>query len=131
MQNVEYVPERGRFVSGNEVKAGDEVLKAKKFMIATGAKAKVVPVRGIDGVDYLTNEEALSLKELPESMIVVGGRALGLEFAQMYSHFGTKVTVLQRNERILPEHEPEISDALTARRRYRHTDRSKPQGSGS
>ncbi len=48
-------------------------------------------------------------------MIVVGGRALGLEFAQMYAHFGTKVTVLQRSDRILPEHEPEISTSL---RRY-------------
>jgi mercuric reductase len=45
-------------------------------------------------------------------MIVVGGRALGLEFAQMYAHFGTEVTLLQRSSRILPEHEPEISDAL-------------------
>ncbi|MDV3277159.1 MAG: mercury(II) reductase [Nitrososphaerales archaeon] len=112
LHNVEYVAERGCFVSGNEVKAGDKTLRAKKFLIATGAKAKVVPVKGTEGVDYLTNEEALSLKELPESMVVVGGRALGLEFAQMYSHFGTKVTILQRSERILPEHEPEISCAL-------------------
>ncbi|MDE1852527.1 MAG: mercury(II) reductase [Thaumarchaeota archaeon] len=113
LPNVEYVPERGRFVSENEVKAGDQVLKAKRFLIATGAKAKPAPVKGAEGVEYLTNEEALSLKELPGSMIVVGGRALGLEFAQMYSHFGTEVTVLQRSERILPESEPEISDALT------------------
>jgi mercuric reductase len=112
LQNVEYVPEKGRFVSESEVKAGERTLKGKNFLIATGAKARVVAVKGVEGVNYLTNEEALSLKELPESMIVVGGRALGLEFAQMYSHFGTKVTVLQRSKRILPEHEPEISDAL-------------------
>jgi mercuric reductase len=60
----------------------------------------------------LTNEEALSLKKLPKSMCVIGGRSLGLEFAQMYSHFGTKVTVLQRSDRILPEEEPEISELL-------------------
>jgi len=66
----------------------------------------------LEKIDYLTNEEALSLKELPQSMCVVGGRALGLEFAQMYAHFGTKVIVLQRSERILPEDEPEISEAL-------------------
>jgi len=63
-------------------------------------------------VDYLTNVSALSLKELPESIIVIGGRALGLEFAQMFAHFGTKVTVLQRSDRIIPEEEPEISYAL-------------------
>jgi len=63
----------------------------------------------------LTNVEALSLRNKPSSMIVLGGRALGLEFAQMYFHMGTKVTVLQRSDRIIPEEEPEISEAL---RRY-------------
>jgi mercuric reductase len=113
LRNVEYIPERGRFVSKDEVRAGDKTITAKKFLIAAGAKAKAIPVKGIEDLDYLTNEEALNLKELPDSLIVVGGRALGLEFAQMYSHFGTKVTVLQRSDRILPEGEPEISDALT------------------
>ena len=112
LQNVEYIPELGRFVSRNEVKAGDRTLIGKKFIIATGARAKIPSVKGADKVAFLTNEGALSLKELPDSMIVVGGRALGLEFAQMYAHFGTKVTVLQRSDRILPDHEPEISQAL-------------------
>ncbi len=110
--NVEYIPELGHFVSRNEIKAGKRTFVGKKFVIATGARAKIVNVKGIENVSYLTNEEALSLEELPESMIVVGGRAVGLEFAQMYAHFGTKVTVLQRSSRILPEHEPEISQAL-------------------
>ncbi len=110
--NVEHVRGRGRFVSQNEVTAGETRLKGKRFVIATGARTRVAPVDGIEGLSYLTNEEALSLNQLPESMIVVGGRALGLEFAQMYSHFGTEVTLLQRSSRILPEHEPEISDAL-------------------
>ncbi|MGH9954029.1 MAG: FAD-dependent oxidoreductase, partial [Nitrososphaeraceae archaeon] len=57
--------------------------------------------------------EALSLEKKPSSMIVIGGRALGLEFAQMYSRFGTKVTLLQRSNTIIPEHEPEVSSALT------------------
>jgi mercuric reductase len=52
------------------------------------------------------------MNERPSSMIVVGGRALGLEFAQMYARFGTKVTLLQRSGRIIPEHEPEIADGL-------------------
>ena len=112
LRNVEYILGRGRFVSKNEVKVGGEVIVAKKFLIAVGAKAKAFHVKGIEDVDYLTNEEALSLKKLPDSLIVVGGRALGLEFAQMYSHFGTKVTVLQRSDKILPEGEPEISFAL-------------------
>lgn len=112
LENVEYVKGKGYFISRSEVKAGDSTLKGDRFVIATGVRARIIPIRGVETVDYLTNEEALSLKELPASMIVTGGRALGLEFAQMYAHFGTKVVVLQRSDRILPEHEPEISEAL-------------------
>ncbi len=87
-------------------------LESDKFIIATGSSPYIPSFRGIEKVDYLTNVEALSLKEKPSSMIVIGGRALGLEFAQMYSRFGIKVTLLQRSERIIPEHEPEISTTL-------------------
>ncbi len=113
LKNVTYHPVQGQFISRNEVKAGRETLQAEKVLIATGARASIPPIKGIDEADYLTNEEALSLEELPGSLCVIGGRALGLEFAQMYADFGTKVTVLQRSDRILPEDEPEISDALT------------------
>lgn len=115
LHNVEHISGEGSFVSRDEVKVGRRTIKAKKFLIATGARASVPRVKGIETVGYLTNEEALDLHELPKSMIVVGGRALGLEFAQMYAHFGTKVTLLQRSDRILPDHEPEISTEL---RRY-------------
>ncbi len=114
LEEVTYYPAKGRFVSRNEVRAGDETLQAEKLLVATGARASIPSIEGIDGVDYLTNEEALSLSELPGSMCVIGGRALGLEFAQMYAQFGTKVTLLQRSKRILPEDEPEVSEALTS-----------------
>lgn len=113
LKNVTFYPARGKFVSRNEAKAGNQTLHAEKFLVATGARASIPRLEGIDKIDYLTNEQALSLRELPRSLCIIGGRALGLEFAQMYAHFGTKVTVLQRGERILPEDEPEISDALT------------------
>jgi len=103
---------KGAFISKNEVKVNNEVLRAEKFLIATGSSSHNIQLRGMDKVDYLTNVEALNLKHIPKSMIVIGGRALALEFAQIYAHFGTQVTVLQRSSRILPEDEPEISDEL-------------------
>jgi mercuric reductase len=112
LDHIEYIPGMGRFVSSKEVRVKGRIIRGDKFVIATGARAKIISVKGVEKVDYLTNEEALSLSELPDSMIVIGGRALGLEFAQMYAHFGTTVTVLQRSGGILPEEEPEISDAL-------------------
>jgi len=113
LPNAVFMEGKGVFTSKNEVKIGNEVLRTDKFLIATGSSPNVIRLKGIDKVDYLTNVEALSLKQLPESMIIIGGRALALEFAQMYTHFGTKVTILQRSPRILPEDEPEISEELT------------------
>jgi mercuric reductase len=112
LEHVTYYHGKARFLSRNEISVNNETLRAEKFVIATGARASVLPVRGIDEIDYLTNEEALDLRTLPKSMCVIGGRVLGLEFAQMYAQFGTKVTVLQRSDRILPDDEPEISEAL-------------------
>lgn len=112
LENVTYFAGRGKFISKNEIKVGNKILKGEKFLIAVGARASIIPVEGLEKVDYLTNEEALSLKKLPKSLCVIGGRALGLEFAQMYAHFGSNVTILQRSDRILPEDEPEISEAL-------------------
>ncbi len=100
------------FVSKDEVKVNGRILRSDKFIIATGSSPGILSIEGIDRVDYLTNVEAMELSELPESMVVLGGRALGLEFAQMFAHFGTKVTVLQRSQRIIPEEESIISDYL-------------------
>jgi len=112
LENVTYIEGKGKFVSKNAVEINGKKIDGNKFIVAVGARSNVIPVKGLEGIDYLTNEEALDLKELPESLCVIGGRALGLEFAQMYAHFGTKVTVLQRSEKIIPEEEPEISDLL-------------------
>ncbi|MFV2040993.1 MAG: mercury(II) reductase, partial [Candidatus Hydrothermarchaeales archaeon] len=112
LENVTYVEGKGSFISKNVVEVDGEKINGKKFLVAVGARSNIIPVSGLDEMDYLTNEEALSLKELPESLCVVGGRTLGLEFAQMFAHFGTNVTILQRSERILPDAEPEISQLL-------------------
>jgi mercuric reductase len=103
---------KARFVSKTRVKIDGINVDGRKFIVASGSSPRIPQIPGIDRVDYLTNVEVLSLKDRPDSMVIVGGRALGLEFAQMYAHMGTKVTLLQRNKRILPEEEPAISDAL-------------------
>ena len=112
LKNVAYINGKGSFISKNQVKVESEILEGKKFLIAVGAKTFIPQIKGIDSIDYLTNEEALSLKAPPKSLCILGAGTLSLEFAQLYSHFGTKVTVLQRGERILSNAEPEISDNL-------------------
>jgi len=110
--NVDYIAGHAKFKSNNEIEINGVVISAKNILIATGSSSIVLPIQGTNDVDYLTNIEALDLDTKPESMIVIGGRALGLEFAQMFSRFGTKVTILQRNKRLIPNEEPEISDSL-------------------
>ncbi|MEM3576003.1 MAG: mercury(II) reductase [Thermoproteota archaeon] len=112
LENVTYYNGFAKFASNKEVKIGKDTIYGKKFIIATGTRPNIPVIKGINNIDYLTNEEALSLKEIPRSLCVVGGRALGLEFAQMFSNFGSKVVVIQRSNRIPPTYEPEISDEL-------------------
>jgi mercuric reductase len=113
LENIKLIKGSASFLSPNKIKVNNtKTLEAKKFIVATGSSASIPStIKGINNIEYLTNIEALSLDRKPSSMIIIGGRALGLEFAQMYSRFGTKVTLLQRNDTI-PEHEPEISFGL-------------------
>lgn len=110
--DIRFIKGRAEFLSDREIKVGKDILRAEKFIIATGASPSILPINGLDRVEYLTSTEALNLKKLPKSMIILGGRFVALEFAQMYSHFGTKVTVLQRSSKIIPDEEDEISVAL-------------------
>ncbi len=113
MENVTYINSIGKFIDADSIKAGTREIKSKYALIATGARSAVPQIKGIEKVSYLTNEDALSMEKLPKSLIVVGGRALGLEFAQLFAKFGVKVTLLQRSENIIPNWEPEISSHLT------------------
>lgn len=112
LEHVNLIEASASFVSQKKVKVDGRLFEANKFIIATGSSSYTPRFKGIENVQYLTNNEALALKEKPSSMIVIGGRVLGLEFAQMYARFGTKVTVLQRSDRIIPDYEPEISQGL-------------------
>jgi len=112
MPNVTLYEGKGRLLGENRVQVGSETLEGKKILIAIGSRPVHPPFQGIDGVDYLTSDELIEAEEVPRALIVVGGRAVGLEFAQIFSRFGSDVTLLQRSERILPDHEREASEAL-------------------
>jgi mercuric reductase len=106
---VEIIRGEASFLSPTELQVGDQVMTAPRFIIATGSSPTFPPLEGLETVRPMTNIEALEPEAIPESLVIVGGRALGLEFAQLYAHLGTKVTLLQRSSRIIPEEEPEIS----------------------
>ncbi|MBI2031058.1 MAG: mercury(II) reductase [Candidatus Levybacteria bacterium] len=112
LENVTHIEGKASFVSPNEIEVNGQKYQAKKFIIAAGSTATVPPIENIQEVGYLTHIEALQIKNLPKELIVVGAGPLGLEFAQMYSRFGTKITVLQKNVSIFPPAERELTDRL-------------------
>lgn len=109
---IEIIEGKASFESAHKLRVAGRLLTADRFVIATGSSPAIPPIDGITSVPYMTNVEALDPERIPSSLIVIGGRALGLEFAQMYTHLGAEVTILQRSSRILPENEPEIADLL-------------------
>jgi mercuric reductase len=112
LENVTFIEGHAQFIAANEVEVNGQVLRGEQFLIATGSSPQIIRIKGLDRVQYLTNREALSLPILPKTMIVIGSGPLGMEFAQMYQHFGTQVTVLERDERILMREEAEVSEEL-------------------
>jgi mercuric reductase len=94
------------------VRVNASLLSSDKVIIATGARPGVPAIPGIDDIRYLTSTTALELTRLPRSLLVIGGGYIGCELAQMFSRAGVEVTLVFRS-RLLPEAEPEISEALT------------------
>lgn len=111
-RNITYINSRGTFLGPQRLQVNGRELHAPKFIIGTGASAFIPPIEGIEKVKYLTSTEILELKKLPESLIVLGANAVGLEFAQTFARLGSKVTVHEITGKIAPAEEPEISDAL-------------------
>jgi mercuric reductase len=88
------------FEDATTVRVDDRRLSAERVLVATGSRTAVPPIEGLDSVDWLDHVAALELTELPESLLVVGGGPVGLEFAQAFSRFGSKVTVVEGVDRI-------------------------------
>jgi pyruvate/2-oxoglutarate dehydrogenase complex dihydrolipoamide dehydrogenase (E3) component len=86
----------------------------RNLLISTGAEASLPPIEGLAAVDPWTSDSALTSDELPESLTILGGGAIGVELAQVYSTFGTVVTVVEMADRLLAVEEPEVSTAATA-----------------
>ena len=93
---------------------GEEEMKADIIFIDTGAKATIPKIEGLEDVPYLTNTSILELKELPESLLIIGGNYIGLEFGQMFSRFGSKVTLIEKSDRIMSREDEDVSECVTA-----------------
>jgi pyruvate/2-oxoglutarate dehydrogenase complex dihydrolipoamide dehydrogenase (E3) component len=103
----------GVITAPGQVTVGDQVLRARRgIVIAVGTSPAVPPIAGLAGTPYWTNREAVKTTQVPRSLAVLGGGAVGVEFAQVFARFGAEVTVVEGLRRLLPAEEPEAGDLL-------------------
>ncbi|TGU00293.1 FAD-containing oxidoreductase [Mesorhizobium sp. M5C.F.Ca.ET.164.01.1.1] len=101
-----------RFASANTVRVGDDLLTAEKIFLNTGGRASVPDLPGVDDISYLTNSSMMNLDVLPRHLVVVGGSYVSLEFAQMFRRFGSEVTVVEKNPRLIGREDEDVSAAI-------------------
>jgi dihydrolipoamide dehydrogenase len=112
--NLKWFKEACEFISDYTMQVGSEKISGDKIFIVSGARVAVPPVKGLEDVGYITSDTVLELQKQPESIVIIGGGYVGMEYAHFFAELGTKVTVLQRADKLLPNEEPEISDLLEA-----------------
>lgn len=104
-----YFNEKASFESANEIRVGNQVIKARKILIATGTDPSIPPIPGLEEAGYITNREAVDLEHLPKQIAVIGGGPIGLEFSQIFHRFGATVTVIESSSHVLPREDSTIA----------------------
>jgi pyruvate/2-oxoglutarate dehydrogenase complex dihydrolipoamide dehydrogenase (E3) component len=107
-------PGQATFVDPQTVRVGDDELTAEKILIATGGRTAVPPIPGIEDVDWIDHISALELDAVPESLLVVGAGPVGLEFAQIFARFGSRVTIVNHGPQIAARADGEAAGELQA-----------------
>ncbi|WP_374929313.1 dihydrolipoyl dehydrogenase [Kytococcus sedentarius] len=120
-RKVDYVEGEGRLTAPNTVTVGDRELVGKDVVLATGSRPKLIPGLEVGG-RVMTSEQALQLDTVPDSVVVLGGGVIGVEFASVYTSFGAKVTVVEGLDRIVPAEDEAVSKTLNRAFRKRKID---------
>jgi pyruvate/2-oxoglutarate dehydrogenase complex dihydrolipoamide dehydrogenase (E3) component len=102
----------GRLTGPDRVEVGGETLRAPRIVLNVGARALVPELPGLGDVEYFTNSGMMDVDFLPDHLIIVGGSYIGLEFAQMYRRFGSKVSVIEQGDRVIARDDEDVSQAV-------------------
>lgn len=108
---VTVIREKGVFTGADTIEAGERVIRARNFVIATGSRASIPPIPGLDKEKILTNENIFDLREKPKKLIIIGGGPIGIEMAQAHRRLGCQVIVLDMGT-ILPKDDPDLVAVL-------------------
>ena len=106
-QGVHVFKSSGKLVGPGQVEVNSQLIEADHVIVATGSESVIPPIEGLAEAGYWTNREATTLKEIPKSVVFIGGGAVGVELGQMLARFGSQVTIVQGPERLLNREDPE------------------------
>jgi dihydrolipoamide dehydrogenase len=116
MSKITHIRGWGKFVQAGEIEVqteqGNVKVTARKIILATGSKPFVPPIPGLSDVPYHTSDSIFQIESIPSSMTIIGGGVIGVEFAAMFSVFGTQVTIIEAADRIVPAEDEAASQAL-------------------
>jgi pyruvate/2-oxoglutarate dehydrogenase complex dihydrolipoamide dehydrogenase (E3) component len=112
MENLTVFEGHGRLESASSVRVNGDLLQADRIILNVGGRAVVPDMPGIDDVKYLVNTSMMEVDVLPDHLIIIGGSYIGLEFAQMYRRFGSRVTVVEKGSKLIGREDEEISAAV-------------------
>jgi len=113
-KGLTYIEGHARFESPRTLRVGERLLEARHFFINVGGRAAVPKMPGLDEVPYYDNSSIMEVDFLPQHLLIVGGSYIGLEFAQMYRRFGSRVTVVEMGPKLIGREDPEVSDEIQA-----------------
>jgi mycothione reductase len=108
-KNIDYYHATAEFTAPYTLKVGNDIITSKVIILCTGSKPTIPPIRGLEKVGYHTSDTILKMNQLPESVAIVGGGYIAAEYGHFFSAMGSRVTVIGRNPRFLPDEEPEVS----------------------
>jgi mycothione reductase len=111
-KGLDFYQGEGHFSGDYTLEVNGQKIKGGKFFIASGARPLIPPIKGLDSVNYLTNESVLQLEARPESLLIIGGGYIAVEYGHFFAAMGTEVTMLEMADRLVLPEEPEISELL-------------------
>jgi dihydrolipoamide dehydrogenase len=108
-KNIDYYHEPAEFIAPYTMIVRGTEIKSKMIFLCIGSKTIIPPIKGLDKISYHTSDSAFKMKQLPESIAIVGGGYIAAEFGHFFASMGSKVTIIGRNPQFVPEEEPEVS----------------------
>lgn len=113
LENVDVYDQPAEFIGDHHIKSGDHEFTADRIVIAVGSTPSIIPIPGIEGLEIDTSDTIMRLEKQPESLIIIGGGAIAVEMAHIFDAYGTKVTMVQRTDRVLSREDLDVGTRIT------------------